>query len=179
MNLESTAVPIPEPLPTAPAVNPDPLAKSPLLALLLAGFPGIGHVYNGLYGRGLTFFLICAGLLRLTNHGDGALFGFVLAFFWLFNMLDSYRQAVLINYGYSRDLGLSDLPARAPIAQGGVVAGVVLFAVGTVALLETTFNLDISFLIDFWPVGLMLAGAWMVTAAIRQRRKADLPPVLS
>ena len=158
----------PPPAPRAPSATP--LVKIPWLAFVLGGFPGIGHVYNGLYVRGLTFFVICASLIVLADRA--ALFGFVLAFFWIFNMLDSYRQAVLINYGYAQDLGLTDLPARPGLAQGGLAAGVVLFVIGTVALLERTFNLDLSVVFDYWPVGLMLVGGWMVGAALRQRMKA-------
>jgi hypothetical protein len=157
----------PAPPPASPAA---PLVKIPWLAFVLGGFPGIGHVYNGLYVRGLTFFAICASLIVLANRNP--LFGFVLAFFWIFNMLDSFRQAMLINYGYAQDLGLSDLPARPGLAQGGLAAGIVLFVIGTLALLERTFNLDLSLLFDYWPVGLMLVGGWMIGAALRQRMKA-------
>lgn len=160
--------------PTVVAASPPPsapLLKKPWLAFVLAGFPGIGHVYNGLYVRGLTFFIICGTLLALVVD-QGELFGFVLAFFWIFNMLDSYRQAVLINYGYAQDLGLIDLPARPKLVQGGLVAGVIVFLVGLAAFLERFLNVDLSLILDLWPVGFMLIGVWLVVAAIRNRRKA-------
>lgn len=163
----SEAAPPPPPLSA-------PLLKQPWLAFVLAAFPGIGHIYNGLYVRGLTFFLLCATLLALTAD-QGELFGFVLAFFWIFNMLDSFRQAVLINYGYAQDLGLTDLPARPRLMQGGLLAGVILFLVGLAATLERFFDVDVSLLLDLWPVGFMLIGIWMVVAAVRQRRKSERP----
>jgi hypothetical protein len=158
------------PPPALLSASAGPLPKIPWLAFALGGFPGIGHIYNGLYVRGLTFFAICGSLIALASR-EG-FFGFAVAFFWIFNMLDSYRQAVLINYGYSQDLGLSDLPARPAIAQGGLAAGLVLLAIGVVALLDHTFHVDLSFLFDFWPVGLILVGGWMVGATLRQRMKA-------
>lgn len=167
---------LPPPIVAAPvaALPPPsaPLLKKPWLAFVLAGFPGIGHVYNGLYVRGLTFFSICAALLGLTAH-EGDLFPFIMAFFWIFNMLDSYRQAVLINYGYAQDLGLTDLPARPKLMQGGLVAGAIVFLVGLAAFLERYFDVDLEVVIDLWPVGFMLIGIWLVVAAIRNRRKAE------
>ena len=45
------------PSPPSPGVAP-PLPKRPLLAAFFAFFPGLGHVYNGLYQRAITFFAL-------------------------------------------------------------------------------------------------------------------------
>lgn len=148
-----------------PQLRPD--YKIPILAGLLSGFPGLGNLYNGLYMRGVTFFLIIASLIRLIQEQE--LFGFALAFFWLFNMIDAYRQAVLINYGLAQDLGLRDAPKRPNAAQGGLAAGFILFSIGLVALLERHLRFDIDWLFELWPVALMIIGAWIVVSGFKQR----------
>ena len=58
----------PPPAVTAPA-TPMPASferKRPLFAGVLSGFPGMGNVYNGLYLRGFTLFLITISLAFLA-----------------------------------------------------------------------------------------------------------------
>ena len=165
------------PLPAAAAVDPavavSPLrAKNPLLAAFLALFPGIGHVYNGLYLRGVCFFLLAASLMQITSRGSDMM-GFAVAFVWLFNVLDAYRQATLINYGLAQDLGLTDRPRRAGTLHEGLAAGVLFFVIGLIALLDRFFAIDFELLFSAWPVVLMALGAWLVWGAVRDERRAD------
>ncbi|HEV7517122.1 MAG TPA: DUF5668 domain-containing protein [Thermoanaerobaculia bacterium] len=164
---DSPEAPAPAPQPGPPGVA----VKRPGLAAVLSAFPGMGHIYNGLYLRGLVFFLIIASLLAIVVRGHG-LVAFALAFFWLFNILDAYRQAALINYGYAQDLGLLDRPKSPVAGQVGVVAGVLLVLIGTFALLDRFVNINLDWLIDLWPVGLILAGAWLIVGAFRDRKRA-------
>ena len=123
----------PQPVPSA---LPAPMVrKNPDLAALLSLFPGVGNIYNGLYMRGFTFFLIIASLLAIVDRGHG-MFGMAIAFFWLFNVIDAYRQATLINYGYAQDLGLLDMPKVPRAGQGGLMAGVLLSLVGLAAIAD-------------------------------------------
>lgn len=156
-----------EPATTAPTPA---LQKSPVLAGVLSAFPGVGHIYDGLYLRGLTFFAIILGCIQLAQEEE--LFGFAVAFFWIFNIVDAMRQATLINYGYATDLGLTDLPETAKPQQGGLWAGGILIIIGVIAILERFFDLDLDFLVDLWPFGLVAFGAWLVWSSIRQRRLA-------
>ncbi|HVG11215.1 MAG TPA: DUF5668 domain-containing protein [Thermoanaerobaculia bacterium] len=170
----------PENPPAAPAqAAPIPEAsrqpferKRPLLAGLLSGFPGMGNVYNGLYLRGLIQFLIVAGLMGLVDHSENTFFVMTLIFFWAFSVLDSYRQAMLINYGYAQDLGLLDQPQRPRAGQGGLIAGIVLTLLGIVATLEQYVDIDLRWLYDLWPVLLIGVGLWLIVAAVRERNKA-------
>src|SRR5882724_5029512 len=138
------------PQPTAaeePAVvhHPEPPSvarKNPLLAAFFAASPG---------------------------HG---LAGFAIAFFWLFNALDAYRQASLINYGYAMDLGLTDLPRYPMASQAGVIAGILLVLIGLFALADQYLTINLEWLFDLWPVGLILAGGWLIFGAIRDRKRA-------
>lgn len=145
--------------------------KRPLLAGLLSGFPGMGNVYNGLYLRGLIQFLIVAGLVGLVNHNDTPFFVMTMIFFWAFNVLDSYRQAMLINYGYAQDLGLLDQPQRPRAGQGGLIAGIVLTLLGIVATVEQYVDIDLRWLYDLWPILLIGVGLWLIVAAVRERNR--------
>ena len=170
-NWQPAAAEPPAPAP-ATAAAPAPIGqKNPGLAALLSFFPGMGNVYNGLYMRGVTFFLIVLSLIGIANRGHD-LFGFAIAFFWIFNVIDAYRQATLINYGYAQDLGLLDLPRHPRTSQGGVAAGAILALIGLVALLERYFYIRLDWLFDLWPFALVLLGGWMIWASLRDRRRA-------
>jgi hypothetical protein len=181
-NWQTAAGPIaaePEPAPAFTAPTPVPVApptavgrKNPFLAALLSAFPGMGNIYNGLYMRGLTFFLIIVSLIGITTSGRGhELFGMAVAFFWLFNVIDAYRQATLINYGYAQDLGLLDMPKVPRAGQGGLVAGVLLALVGIAAVLDRYTVIDYDWLFQLWPFALVAAGVWLIVASFRDRRR--------
>jgi hypothetical protein len=173
-----TATAAPEPPPAfAPqaepstAVPPPVARKNPGLAALLALFPGVGHIYNGLYMRGVTFFLVIACLIGLVVR-DHPLFGLAIAFFWVFNVIDSYRQATLINYGYAQDLGLLDMPHAPRAGQGGLLAGILISLVGLVAVADRYFEIRLDWIFDLWPFALVAVGIWLIVASFRDRRRA-------
>ena len=166
-----TETPAPVPALPAAAAAPSVLRKNPGLAALLSLFPGMGNVYNGLYLRGITFFLVIASLIGIVNTGRYPLFGLAIAFFWLFNVIDAYRQATLINYGYAQDLGLLDLPRHPRASQGGLAAGVLLTLIGLFAAVDQYFDVRLDWLFDLWPFALVVAGAWLIWSALRDRRR--------
>jgi hypothetical protein len=165
-----TPVPAQAPALPAAAATPPFLRKNPALAALLSLFPGMGNIYNGLYLRGITFFLVIASLIGITSHQP--LFGLGIAFFWIFNVLDAYRQATLINYGYAQDLGLLDLPRHPRAGQGGLAAGILLTLIGLFAVIDRYFDVRLDWLFDLWPFALVAAGIWLIWGAIRDRRRA-------
>ncbi len=166
----------PPPAPT-PALPPPLAIKKPAMAALLSIFPGLGNIYNGLYLRGFVFFLIFFTMLGIvvTSGGENAFF-FVPAmiFFGFFGMIDAYRQAVLINYGYQQDLGINDLPKRPRMGQGGIAAGVILVLIGTYALLEQYVTIDLDWVFDLWPVVAIALGGWLIWGTIRDRNKESV-----
>ena len=169
--------PTPTPPPAAPPPTPPaapapaastPLRKIPILAALLSLFPSAGNIYNGLYVRGITFFLLAAGSIYMAGE-RGEIWGLAIAFIWIFNVLDSWRQANLINYGYATDLGKSD-PPRLPTGNGGLVGGAAIFLFGLIAAMELYLDFDIDWLFDLWPVYLMALGGWLVWSSIKARQ---------
>lgn len=162
--------------PPAPAhALPAPLVlKKPALAAFLSLFPGLGNVYNGLYLRGLVLFVIVFSILGILTSSDGEnapFFAPAMAFFWLFNIIDAYRQAVLINHGYQQDLGILDLPKRPRPGQGGIAAGILLVLVGAYALLERFVDIDLDWIFNLWPVIAIALGGWLIWGTIRDRNK--------
>ena len=168
---EATPAAVPAP---ATTVGAPPLfeRKNPLFAAVLSLFPGMGHIYNGLYMRGITFFIVVLSLISIADNGPD-IFGFAVAFFWLFNVIDTYRQATLINYGYAQDLGLADMPKHPRASQGGILAGLLLALIGLFAIVERYFYIRLDWLFDLWPFALVAAGAWMIWASLRDRRRAE------
>jgi hypothetical protein len=171
----ATAEPEPPPAfvpqPVASAV-PSPVGhKNPMLAAVLSLFPGVGNIYNGLYMRGVTFFLVIACLIGIVSDGRHPLFGLAIAFFWLFNVIDAYRQATLINYGYAQDLGLLDMPKVPRAGQGGLMAGILLSLVGLVAIADQYLEIRLDWIFNLWPFALVAIGVWLIVASFRARRQ--------
>jgi len=159
--------------PTVPEAFGQGRSKNPYLAAVFSLFPGAGHIYNGLYMRAVSFFLIIATLIGLAgSQGQPAagLFGFAVAFFWIFNVLDSYRQAALINLGLVHDLGLEDSLSVPKPGQGGIAAGILMFAIGLFATVDRFVDIDLQWVLDLWPIALMGAGAWIAWSSLRERR---------
>ncbi len=159
----------PPPLPPQAATQGG-LTVRHAVSVILAIFPGLGHVYNGLYQRGIVLFLLAVGSIFLAT--EEGLMGMVVAFVWLFNIIDAYRQATLIELGQGPDLGLHDAPKPPATGQLGLLAGAGLFVIGFLALLDYTLGYDIDRVWEFWPLGLLAAGAWLMIGAYRQWRRS-------
>lgn len=173
--VEPQTSPTPGPPPPPSAEGGRTQAKNPILAAVLSLFPGIGNIYNGLYMRGLAFFLICTASIILVVEQPGPLFGLAIPFFWIFNIVDAYRQAVLINSGYAQDLGVDEPPKVGKAGQGGLLVGAILFLIGAFALVDRYWGpIDLDWLVDLWPVVLMAIGAWLIFDTVRDRQKRRL-----
>ncbi len=161
-----------------PAPRPSrPQARMPFLASLFSVFPGLGNVYNGLYLRGITFFVICIGLIGVaaSSQAEEQMILVILAvvFVWLFNIFDAYRQATLINYGYTPS---SELPIKASVpawSSGGLMLGVVVFLLGFYFFLHNRFDFDLSVVIDNIDVLLMLFGGFLIGRWVIEWKKSQ------
>src|SRR5262249_43064390 len=133
-NRENYPAPVPPPpqpvqpvLPAAPPVAYTtttwaPKAKSEALAGLLSLFPGLGHVYLGLYPRGVVFFGVWVLFIMAANR-QGLPFGLLIPFWVVFGLIDAVRQAQAINAS-----GAAATSAAAPAlpfpARGALAGGV-------------------------------------------------------
>ena len=135
---------------------------SPGLAFALGWIPGVGAIYNGQYAKGIVhavvFGILCS-ILDANLHGLEVIFAMILTA-WIFYMaFEAYHTAVKRRAGEYVDeySSLIDFRARGRFP----VAGVVLILLGIVLLLHTMDILDFYYVARYWPVLLILAGAWL------------------
>jgi hypothetical protein len=158
--------PAPPSPPAMVAQAPAAARRSPGVAAILACFPGLGHLYLGLYQRGVAFFLAFAAAIWLSDHGD---LGILIPFVWFFNVIDAYRQATLINQVYAT--GSMPEPMKLPKARGSLGFGVFLTLLGLLLLYNQFYPLDLTFLVDWWPMVLVLAGVYMLAKHFVEQKK--------
>jgi len=185
---ENTSNPPPAAAPTAsgqtPASPPTPFAqpfvpildrKSPGLAGFLSMFPGVGHLYLGLYQRAFAFagaFVVCIGLAGHRGEFFGPLIGFV----WVFAIIDAVRQAKAINRGYALQSGLApqEQLRKAAEGTGSLTWGVILVGLGGLWLLDRFVDLE-----RFWdvmgdwggPAAFVLLGLILIATHVRRTRR--------
>jgi hypothetical protein len=163
------AQPAPYPAPAlSPAFN-DPRRKKPFLASVLSIMPGLGQVYVGYYKQGFVNAVTVALLISfitLQIEGLIPLAAILLAFFWLYNIVDAGRRASLYNQALAGG-GDIDLPDsfEAPSLGGSMAGGAVLILLGLVLLSNTAFGASLDWLEDWWPVALVGFGGWLVYKA--------------
>jgi hypothetical protein len=147
----------------------DPRQKSPILALLLSGMPGLGQIYVGYYQQGFTNVLIVACVIALLNNsavntsdGASAFFGLFLAFYWLYNMVDAWRRAMFYNNALA-GIAPGTLPTDFPAVtgRGSLAGGAALIVIGVVLLSNTLFGMSLEWVERWWPVGFIAVGAWL------------------
>jgi TM2 domain-containing membrane protein YozV len=158
---------VPPPVPGAVPVVVTNEGPNPALAGILAGFfPfGVGAVYTGQYAKGLAHLLIFTGIIWGLSSGPGSLgavLGLGMAFFYVYQIVDSIRSAHAVRLGQ---------PAPDPFGLGQTfttgdktdvskipMAAVILIGLGVLFLLNTTIDLGINRL---WPLFLIGLGVWL------------------
>lgn len=163
----------------------DPRRKSPLLALILSAMPGLGQVYVGYYNQAFVNMLVCGGTIFLLSVSDRhyalsslqPFLGFFLAFYWLYNMLDAYRRAAFYNQALA-GLGPVDFPEdmKLPKTQGSLAGGIALIAVGLLLFANTALGMSLDWVEQWWPMGLVLLGAYLVYGSVTAKRQAAPRP---
>jgi Domain of unknown function (DUF5668) len=158
------APPRPEP-PRAPHTGYTPAEASPGLALGLGFIPGVGAIYNGQYAKGLVHAVIFGIIISIldSNVGEGVnvIFSFVLTA-WIFYMaFEAYHTARKRRLGepvdqYSGLLSLEGARHSAP------ALGAILVLLGVVLLLQTLHLFNFAYLVRYWPVLLIGAGAYLL-----------------
>lgn len=155
----------------------DPRRKSAWLAAILSAMPGLGQIYVGYYERGFVHALVVGGLIAIIAGGAVGgdivgVVGFLLAFFWLYNVIDAARRASLYNQALS-GLRPMDLPedAKAPNAAGSLAGGIGFIAAGLVLFSNTMFGVSLRWVGQWWPMGLVVIGAWLVYGDYEHRSK--------
>lgn len=145
----------------------DPRRKSPVLATVMSVMPGLGQVYVGYYQQGFINVVVIATTITLIASGElrGAepFLGLFLAFYWLYNIVDAGRRAAFYNQALA-GIPPGKMPdeIKLPGTRGSFAAGVALIAAGLIFFSNTMFDVSLRWLEDWWPMGLVIAGAWLV-----------------
>jgi len=172
------AVPPPAPPPVSPAaVSLAPVeTKSAALAGLLSMFPGLGHLYLGLYQRAFAFGGAFIVLISFSTHGrHEAFFGPMIAFVWFFAIIDAVRQAKAINRGFVATGGYAPSVELRRAAEGtaSLTWGVILLGIGALWLANKYLDLERFWdMIDAWggPVAFILLGLVLIFTHIKRKR---------
>jgi TM2 domain-containing membrane protein YozV len=151
----------------------DPRLRSVVLATLLSLVPGLGQVYLGYVQQGFINALLIASLITLLTVDAGAftpLLALFMVFYWLYNILDANRRALLLN---QRTLGLApgELPEDiSPALRGSVFGGLTLIAVGLLALAHVRFGYSLAWVQHWWPLAIIGLGVHLVWKAVKASR---------
>ena len=155
----------------------DPRRKFALLAVLLSMMPGLGQVYIGSYRRGFIHILVVAALITLLANGVGPLAPLAalgLAFFWLYNMIDAGRRATHYNMLLQAEAG-AIFPEDIDFsnAGGSRAGGIALIVLGFLFLMNTRYRWDFRWLEEWWPVGFMFLGAYLIYKDLQARKDRE------
>lgn len=162
----------------------DPRRKHPLLAIALSAMPGLGQIYVGYYQQGITLVIIAGALMTVSArswsfglHEFEPMLIMSTMFTWLYSCVDAGRRASLYNQALS-GLRPMDLPEnqRTPEWHGSLVGGACLVVFGIVLFFHTMFDMPMEWVTRWWPLALVLVGAWLVYASVQSRAADSAPP---
>lgn len=145
--------------------------KSPLVAVLLSCFPGLGQIYIGYYQRGFVYGIITVSTIFLLTLWElqefRPLLGPFLAFFWIYNLIDAARCANAVNRG--AEAGIQPALPELPTAMGGgsAFAGGVLVVIGVLILGRTVLGFSLGWLAEWWPLLLIIFGIRLIMTGRR------------
>jgi TM2 domain-containing membrane protein YozV len=134
--------------------------KNPSLAAFLSIFPGIGAIYNGNFLKGITYMLIFAVLIVLTDSAhdpDEVVFGLMIAGFYIFQIIDSYNDANKINQNI---LSAESLPGNKEDLS--LFSAIMVLAIGIVFQLANFDILTYRQVSRLWPLALIAFGVKIV-----------------
>lgn len=180
-NYQATPSAAPPPPPVATPVPPPVVPvivdrKSPGLAGFLSMFPGLGHLYLGLYQRAFAFGGAFIVSIAFASHGrSGEFFGPLVAFIWFFAIIDAVRQAKAINRGQLAEGGWAgDAQIKAAGGTGALTWGVILVGLGALWLIDRYVDIDWSFMGEWGgPAAFILLGLILIVSHVRKRRREN------
>lgn len=152
----------------SPSQSPSQPNGNPTLAAVLGFIPGLGAVYNGEYLKALIHVFIFGSLIAVHNNemnagdmngGNMAFIHVALACFYFYMPIDAYRVAKARRTGQPVPAG----PIPETVTRSGKPIGAfVLIFLGVMFLLANFGLLNEDWLAKTWPLGLIVAGGWMI-----------------
>jgi TM2 domain-containing membrane protein YozV len=137
---------------------------SPALAFILGWIPGVGAIYNGQYVKGLVHALIFGLLVSLISSSPSSmqpLLGILTAAFVFYMPFEALHTATARNRGQQPDEWSGILPVSRQ-RSGAPIGPIILIAIGVLYLLNTLNLVDFHEISRYWPVILIVIGAWML-----------------
>jgi len=158
-----------------------PGAPNPAIATLLGFIPGVGAMYNGQFAKAFVQILIFASLIWAVDHAGGAepFFGLLIAFFYFYMVVDSYKTAraketgqplpdllgfdnALATDNYSPAPAAGEVDAESARRYGhGPLGAILLIVLGMLFLLDNMNLIRFGFLGTLWPLVLIIVGGWL------------------
>lgn len=166
----------------ARSIEGDPRRKSPMLATLLSVMPGLGQIYVGYYRHGFVNALVVGSLCTFMEPAPNTLvvlLAMFLAFFWMYNIVDAGRRALLYNEALAGRSGIV-LPEElgSPAFRGSIAGGVAIAFVGAVLLSNTRFGVSLEWVGEWWPLALIAFGLYLVGRSVIDRSRPRGPAAL-
>ena len=167
----------PQPAPSQPAPQLPPAPpqsfykppKSPGLALVLSLLlPGVGQIYNGQPAKAFVFFFSLVASIYGAAEIDPFPFAFLIPFVILYNLIDAWRSATIINAKAAGGAPPEEDDAESP------AWGASLVVLGGLLLLNNLGWIRLAALQRFWPALLIVAGGIFVYHSIRKRESKEL-----
>src|ERR1022692_3385108 len=140
---------------------------SPGLAFFLGCIPGVGAIYNGQYAKGIVHAVIWGMLMSIASSDSHAIRGMeplfiILVMAWWFYMaFEAYHTARKRRAGEPVDEYSSILDVHGR-RSGFPVGAITLIGLGVLLLLSTTDVIQLRYLLRYWPILLILTGAYML-----------------
>ncbi len=170
---------VPEPSPyTAPAgTTVIDRSVSPGLAFLLGLIPGVGAIYNCQYAKGLVHVVILGLIISVLSAGGAG--GFEPIFVALIPAFVFYMAFEAYHTAKKRQLGLAvdEFSSIVTIRNGSgfPVGPVLLMAAGILFLLINLDLIRIYQVVRYWPVFLIVLGAYMLYCRITSDGSPRVP----
>lgn len=171
-----------------PPIPPSAVHTSPGLAFWLGWIPGVGAIYNGQYLKGLIHALVYGLLMTIANQTEGSggqpLFIMLIVAFSFYMPFEAYHTAKkrLAGVHVEEWSSLIDpgLPGRGPrYARRAPVGPIVLIFFGIVFLLDSLHIVEFRDVGRFWPVLLIVVGAYMLYSRLSAATRSQVAPPFS
>jgi hypothetical protein len=152
--------------------------KTPFLAGFLSGIiPGLGHIYAGFFREGLMIPAVLAVLIvTISTEIEGllpvAIVGLVFTYF--FGIIDAVRRTQAYNLALDNDGKAPEIQGIEFLgSRGSRVGGIVLIVLGGIIFLNLQFDFSLAWLEDWWPLGMIALGVWLVMKSNTERKAAE------
>ena len=166
--------------PPAAGIAPH-MNTQPWLAFALGWIPGVGAIYNGQYIKGLVhasiFGLIVSLLANNDSNNAAPLLGILLTAFLFYMPIEAFQTARKRQTGIPLDewSSLTGAPSPGRIHGRNSAGPVILIVVGILFLLDTLDVIQFRNVGRFWPVLLIVAGAYMLYSRTTGGGSASYP----